>query len=716
MSPYKTFGGINSQYVYAKNGTRFRVVEDPAEIESFLTKNSPSPRYVYSKNGTRFRVVEDPAEIVKLSNSFSEGLQNTADQSTTTDDFSFDDKDLTWWDAIRSHGTSGLTAGYSDEIQAANEAGFTDYWRGDKKAEEVYNRRVAKERAYQKALEKKYPWLSSGAYIAGSILPTLASFGIPALNFLRAGSTLGSLGRGALVGAGSGALHGSGAGEGYNDTVNSALAGAAGGAVLTPVAILGGMGISKVVRGAGNLVKDIPIIKRVFNPAHKEVLNKALREVAKQLYNNRTKNITQRLTTEPDEVFLTDINEKLRQILWNSSKTNENVYNLLKRAHEKRLGGSVQRLDDMMEKIIVPYQHSYTLSRALKKQGKEAHDHLYEQAKQTPIGQEHYPVLDKLFENKGFQKALKEAVNTLEEHSLKENPRRFYDRRFSSINYKPTIELLDQTKQSLDDLIKKSERLGDNQKVSGYQILKQNLVKIMDQISPTYKEARGSAEKFKNFENSFEKGKQALGTKLEKGIERDEVKESLYKGNWSSKNNTYHIGMRDALDDLLRKNNDPVNEFSNLLKQNLASENLKRIIGSKRFSTFKKAVDQEKFYSDAAKEGFSKFEGAPEFSIRDGVSFPNLTDMHTQAFKLARNIFYHPNSSEAVRARQEMERCIAKLATFGVNGMERNEIAQLIQSALKWHKVGVITDEGLKIVSRAIAKGLGPSASIEYAK
>lgn len=101
----------------------------------------------------------------------------------TTDDFSFDDKDLTVWDALRSHGVSGLTAGYSDEIQAANEAGFKDYWRGDKRAEEIYNRRVAKERAYLKALEKKHPILSSIGYIAGSIVPTVASIGIPGLNF-----------------------------------------------------------------------------------------------------------------------------------------------------------------------------------------------------------------------------------------------------------------------------------------------------------------------------------------------------------------------------------------------------------------------------------------------------------------------------------------------------------------------------------------------------
>ncbi|WP_273788674.1 glycine zipper family protein [Bartonella grahamii] len=635
----------------------------------------------------------------------------------TADNFSFDDKDLTWLDAVMRHSASGATAGYFDEMKAVREAGVRDYWSGDKRAEEVYNRRVAKERAYQKALEEKHPWWSSGAYIAGSILPTIASLGIPALNFLRAGSTLGGLGRGALVGAGSGALHGSGAGEGYNDTVNSALAGGVGGAVLTPAASLAGAGVSKLGGLLVNALKSPPLVRNYFNPAHKEVSNKALREVAKQLYDNKPQKITERLSSEPHEVFLTDINEKLRQTLWNASKTNEDVYHLLKQAHEKRLGGSVQRLDDMMEQTIVPYQHSDILSRTLKRQGKEAHDHLYEQAKQIPIGKEHYPALNNFFENKGFQRALKEAVKTLEEHPLSINPRRFYNRKFSSINYKPTIELLDQTKKSLDDLIEKSKKHGDNQKVLGYEILKQDLVKIMDQISPTYQAARGSAAKFKNFADSFEKGRQALGTKLEKSIERDAVKENLSKGNWTKQNNTYQMGMRDALDDLLRKNDDPINEFSKLLKQNLASENLERTIGPERFSTFKKAVDQEQFYSDAAKEGFSKFEGIPKISLFDGVRVPHsIPDIPAQGLKLARNIFFHPNAPEALRARQELERGIAKLATFGVKGMERNEIAKLIQSALKWHKAGVITDEGLKIVSRAVAKGLGPSASIEYAK
>ncbi|WP_273760856.1 glycine zipper family protein [Bartonella sp. ML70XJBT.G] len=646
----------------------------------------------------------------------SDDDDTTYNLQSATDTSPLDGKDWTKLRALWSHGVSGFAAGYSDEAQAIWEAGPVAYWRGDKRADEIYNRRVAKERAYQKALEEKHPWLSSIGYILGSIVPTAASLGIPALNFLRAGSTLGSLGRGALVGAGSGALHGSGAGEGYNDTVNSALAGGVGGAVLTPVATLGGMGVSKVARGIGNTLKSSPLVRNYFNPAHKEVSNKALREVAKHLYNNKTKNITERLEKEPHEVFLTDMNEKLRQALWNSSKTNEDVFNILKQAHEKRLGGSVQRLDDMMEQTIAPYQHRDTLSRTLKQEGDRAHGPLYAQAYRTPIGKEHYPALNRLFEEEAFQEAVERAVKTLRKDIRNAKPEMFYSRDFRHINYKPTMELLDQIKRSLDYFYRKNKNSGDNQMASVYQSLKKDLVEIADKVSPIYKAARGSAEKYEGFEEAIKQGRRALSTKLEKSIERDAVKENLSKGNWTEQNNTYKMGLRDTLDDLLRKKDDPINEFSNLLKKNLASENLERIIGPERFSTFKKAVEKEKFYSDASKKGYQEFEGTPEFSLFDGVNFSNMWNYPVEGLKLARNIFYHPNAPEALRARQELERGIAKLATFGVKGMERNEIAQLIQSALKWHHAGVLTDGGLKIVSRAIAKGLGPSASIEYAK
>ncbi|MCZ2159257.1 glycine zipper family protein [Bartonella sp. 220] len=641
----------------------------------------------------------------------------------TSNDISFDEKDLGVWDALRTHGISGLTAGYSDEIQAANEAGFTDYWRGDKKAEETYNRRVAKERAYQKALQEKHPIWSTGAYIAGSILPTLASFGIPGLNFLRAGSTLGGLGKGMIVGAGSGALHGSGAGEGYNDTVNSALAAGAGGAVLAPVGSLVGMGVSKIGRSIGNAVKDDPFVERFFNPAHKQVSNQVLRRVARELYDDKAPDIIERLRSEPD-MFLTDINPKLRKALFAASQTNKDVSNILAQAHEKRLGGSVQRLDDIMDKKIAPYQHKDTFERALKESAEKAHGHLYREVMATPIkGKQYYRELDKLFGNKSFKKAVNEAAKNLKDHMRKANPKRFNSKSYRHINYRPTMELLDETKKVLDEWINKSKNYGEMQNFSKYQSIKEALVAITDKISPTYKTARASAEKYKVFAESFDKGQQAFSKSLEKSEVMDAAKANRLKGILKDKNNTYHndnsyrMGVRNKLHSILHEQDAGFNELINVLGKNAASENLKRIIGPKRFATFKKAVDQEKFYSDAAKKGFDEFTGNPEFYIFDGVRSPNsFPDTATQAFKLARNIFYHPNSSEILKARQEIERGIAKLATFGVEKMSPQEIAKLIQSTLKWHKAGVIADDGMKIISRAITKGLGPNASIEYAK
>ncbi|WP_019223345.1 hypothetical protein [Bartonella rattaustraliani] len=171
-----------------------------------MNTDTSIPEYVTSKSGKRYRLrVIDDASNSSLSNNFVEGLQNT------TDDFSFDDKDLTPWDVLRSHFMSGLTVGYSDELQAIREAGFKDYWSSNKRAEEIYNKRVAKERAYQKALEEKYPWwLSTGAYALGSFIPTAASF-IPGFQFLKLGSaasTFGRIGKAAALGMGSGALWG----------------------------------------------------------------------------------------------------------------------------------------------------------------------------------------------------------------------------------------------------------------------------------------------------------------------------------------------------------------------------------------------------------------------------------------------------------------------------------------------------------------------------
>ncbi|WP_035451654.1 hypothetical protein [Bartonella birtlesii] len=617
----------------------------------------------------------------------------------TTDDFSFSDEDLSVWDAIMSHGISGLTAGYSDEIQAANEAGFTDYWSGDKRAEEIYNRRVAKERAYQKALEEKHPVWSSIGYILGSIVPTAASF-IPGLGLLRAGSvatsTFGNLGKAALLGAGSGALHGSGAGDGLSGRLISAGTGGVIGGVAGPVGSLAGTAASWGTKKIGRGLQHVPFIKGGrFNPAHKEVQTKAVREVAKTLYDDGIENVAESLANAPRHAFLTDISPNLEVSLANMGTTNTRVSELLKQAHGERVQNAIRRIGQSADENITPLQDTKVLKRALKESGEAAYGHLYEKAMRTPIGEKHYGALDKLFENEVFQEAVERAVKILKRDRRKAKPEMFYSRDFSHLNYKPTMELLDQTKKSLDYFINKHQNFGDKQMVSIYQSLKKDLLEITDRISPTYKAARASVAKYEGFEEAIAQGKKIA----ERDVSGEGIAEGLRKGVMSNGLNTYHVGMRDYIDDIL-KGSRPVNSLSNILQTGSMSDNLSRSLNLKNIHAFRKAVDDERFYEDAAQRAFKPFQGTPEPSHFTGVNMPyGKVSAARAGAKITQNILSDTIRKLPQKERQIFERDMTKLATFGVKGMNQQEVAQMLQRFIDWHKRGIFTEKAAHFIS-----------------
>ncbi|WP_273788691.1 glycine zipper family protein [Bartonella grahamii] len=639
-------------------------------------------------------------DTISNTSSFAD-FEDNQDQQTTTDGISFADKDLSWWDALWSHGISGLTAGYSDEIQAANEAGFTDYWSGDKRAEEVYNRRVAKERAYQKALEEKHPVWSSIGYILGSIVPTAASF-IPGLGLLRAGSvatsTFGNLGKAAVLGAGSGALHGSGAGNGLYDRLASAGIGGGIGAVAGPVGSLAGTVVSSGLNKALRSMQTAPFVRRHFNPAHKEVQTKVVREVAKTLYDDGVENVAEHLANAPRHAFLTDISPNLEVSLANMGTTNTRVSELLKRAHEGRMQGAVQRLGQSADENITPLQDTKVLKRLLKEQGEEAHGPLYAQAYRTPIEKRYYPALNRLFKQEGFQDALKHAVKKLERDPRTAIPQRFYVKEFSHINYKPTMELLDRSKKSLDVLIRMNRKLGDEEGASTYQILKNNLIKITDKISPTYKAARGSAAKYKGFAEAINQGKKIA----ERDVSGEGIAEGLRKGAMPDGLNTYRVGMRDYIDDVLEKSR-PVNTLSNILQTGSVSKNLSRSLNPKNIKAFRKAVDDEKIYEDAAQRALKPFQGTPEASPLTGVHIPyGKVSTARAGAKITQNILSDTIRKLPQKERQIFERDIAKLATFGVKGMNQQEVAQMVQRFIRLHKAGIGNERFWHFVSSVL--------------
>ncbi|WP_254473217.1 MULTISPECIES: glycine zipper family protein [unclassified Bartonella] len=678
-------------------GDRVPELGDDVYVADYPLKHSNSGKHY--RPGDRVPELGDDVYVADYP-LYVEGLQNTANQSRVTDDFSFDDKDLTWWDALRSHGASGLTAGYSDEIQAANEAGFMDYWRGDKRAEEIYNRRIAEERAYLKALEKKHPVLSSIGYIAGSFVPTALSF-VPGLGLLRVGaaaSTFGNIGKAAILGAGSGALHGSGAGDGLYDRLASAGIGGGIGAVAGPVGSLAGTGASWGLRKAGHGLQQVPFVRRHFNPAYKDVQTKAVREVAKTLYDDGVENVAERLASAPRHAFLTDISPNLEVSLANMGKTNTRVSELLKHAHGERVQNAIRRIGQSADENITPLQDTKVLKRALEEQGKREYTPLYAQAYRTPIGKRYYPALNRLFKNQWFQDALKEAVDTLKGDPRKAIAQRFYNKDFPHINYKPTMELLDQAKKSLDDLRDKYKNFGDNQKSSGYQMLKNNLVKITDEISPTYKAARSSVAKYEGFEEAIQQGKRIA----EKDISGEGIAEGLRKGAMPNGLNTYHVGIRDYIDDILKKSRS-VNRLSNILQTESMSENLSRSLSPTNVKAFRKALDDERFYQDAAQRSLKPFQGTPEASVLEGVRLPHgkVSAAHEGA-KITQNILSDTIKKLPQKERQIFESDIAKLATFGVKGMTQQEVAQMVQRFINWHKKGVLTEKTMHFISSAL--------------
>lgn len=141
---------------------------------------------------------------------------------------------------------SGLTLGWSDEIEAAAVA-TKDSLFGDADWSEVYDKRLAQERAGQEAFRQLKPGQDIAGEVLGGMLPTAAALlltpftgggslaGLTAAQAARQGVRIGAgqiAKKGAVSGAGIGAVAGAGYGEGLEGKALGAGVGAGVGGVL----------------------------------------------------------------------------------------------------------------------------------------------------------------------------------------------------------------------------------------------------------------------------------------------------------------------------------------------------------------------------------------------------------------------------------------------------------------------------------------------------
>lgn len=125
---------------------------------------------------------------------------------------------------------------------------------------------------------------------------------------------------------------------------------------------------------------------------------------------------------------------------------------------------------------------------------------LYDAALPTPVPPS--DELTSLLQRPSAQAALKQAQNNI------------LDRGGVFDVKNPTVELLDEVKKALDDIIEPARRAGEGAKVSTLTTLKNDIVKFADNVSPEYAQARQAFQGPTQVINALEDGQKVFSNSL----------------------------------------------------------------------------------------------------------------------------------------------------------------------------------------------------------
>ncbi|WP_375667313.1 hypothetical protein [Bartonella sp. CL435QHHD] len=457
-----------------------------------------------------------------------------------------------FWNSLK-HGLSfnlddeiaGITAaGRDSDDELAIKAfakGLYNYWTGDKKTIEKYEKEANRIRDYYRRMSDQHYWTSFAGNALGSAIPSLATLGggllasgarfvAPTLARNVAGSKLGQafLKAGQLppsrfaspflgitnkttlphllkVGAASGALHGAGEGEGLGNTLTSTLSGA-------------GLGAGGALVGSalGHLA-GYPVsgIRRLFSPSHKEgVATDTLRAISKHLGKEASEELGNSFKNAVPTDYVADHSPFLQDLVFDIAKRNQGAYlDLTKRAGQRALGGG-ERIHQAADEHFVPRQNVTGLKDDLIA-SREAESHtLYEIAKKTPIGEKYYGALNDLMKRPYFKQAYDEGLKRFITDGNNVSP--FSSQKFSLLKEKPNMGALHKTKEVVDLMIRTEKRQGDNSQVRSLVGIKKKLLELMDDISSEYKKGRALYHQYSSDVDAMGEGEKVLRKSVNK--------------------------------------------------------------------------------------------------------------------------------------------------------------------------------------------------------
>ncbi|WP_375702396.1 hypothetical protein [Bartonella sp. AA89HNZF] len=632
-----------------------------------------------------------------------------------------------FWNSLK-HGLSfnlddeiaGITAaGRDSDDQWAISAflnGLYNYWTGDKKTIEKYEKEANRIRDYYRRMSDQHYWTSFAGNALGAAIPSLATLGggllasgarlvAPTLARNVAGSKLGQafLKAGQLppsrfaspflgitnkttlphllkVGAASGALHGAGEGEGLLNTLQTTASG-------------GTLGMGGAL--AGNLVGSMlgstfGGIRRLFSPSHtKEGVSKdTLRAISKHLGNEASEELGESFKKAVPTDYVADHSPFLQDLVFDIAKRNQGAYlDLTKRAKQRALGGG-ERIHQAADKYFVPRQNVTGLKNDLIAIRKAEPHTLYEIAKKIPIGEQHYGALNELMKRPYFKQAYKEGLQEFTSKVKEVAP--FSSEKFNLLKEKPNMGVLHETKVKLGLMRDAAEKVGDNSKVHTLVGIQKKLLELMDDISPKYKKARSLYHQYSSRLDAMDEGSKILS----KSVNKDEFSK-IFDELPKAQQEYFKKGSRAELLQGMGQTKDEVSKAKEIFGTNDLYKRFAKIYGADKASAVKKVIEKEADYADF----YNRIPGRvadEKISFRHNVSMP--TGKHDAAVQLAKaagKAAWIPFKEAAFRERQRIEKDVVKLLTGGTQ-IKNAQIVDLIQRMVNAHHKGYATKEWVK--------------------
>lgn len=448
-------------------------------------------------------------------------------------------------------------------------------------ANAAYDKAVGEARAGKKSAEEQHP----GFYTAGNVAGAMA---LPVGGMANAATLPARIARTAAVGGAQGAVAGAGEGENLGDRATKAATGAVVGTAL-------GAGGQTVLEGGGKIISAVAqpaaaMIRGALNPeaeAARRVTSAITRDI-KSGSAEMSPSAFGAAQRSGAPVAVADLGgETTRALARSSANTSPEGRAALQKLADDRFEGQAGRATQFIGNMVGGSVDTTASRAALRSQAQTVNRPAYAKAYRDGSG----PLWDEGFQQIAaapvVQDAIKAATRTganraaIEGFTPIKSPFRFGEdgRMVPSGEAAPNLQFWDHVKRNLDDAINKLDRAGEGSAAKDAKELRAALVGHLDNLVPSYQEARAGAARFFGAEDAMSAGENFVRS----GMTISEARAALAKMT-PDERGLFRQGFAAKFIDDINGTRDRVNVMNKIDASPTAREKLRMVFGGEGYS------------------------------------------------------------------------------------------------------------------------------------